>query len=69
MNLLELNIDQPEFTVAEKLILREMLGKYEQYMRQGRCFEANGVYTAIKITYRRLKGDFEDTTPTNWGSL
>ena len=69
MNLLELDVDQPEFTVIEKLILREMIDKYEQYMRQGRCFEASGVARAIQITYKRLKGDFEDTQPTHWGSL
>ena len=69
MNLLDLNIDQPEFTVIEKVILRELKDKYEQYMRQGRCFEASGVARAIQITYKRLKGDFEDTQPTHWGSL
>ena len=69
MNLLELDIDQPEFTVIEKLILREMIDKYEQYMRQGRHFEGSGVARAIQITYKRLNGDFEDTTPTHWGSL
>jgi hypothetical protein len=69
LNLLDLNIDQPEFTVVEKVILRELKDKYEQYMRQGRHFEGSGVARSIQIMYKRLKGDFEDTQPTHWGAL
>ena len=64
-----IDFDQPEFTVIQKMILRELADIHERYEAQGRDFEARGVYKSIVVTYRRLKGDFVDTEPTNWGSF
>jgi hypothetical protein len=66
---LTIDFDQPEFTVAEKMILRELADHHERYEAQGRDFEARGVYKSIVVIYRRLKGDFVDTEPTHWASL
>jgi hypothetical protein len=66
---LNIEIDQPEFLPIEKQILCELLDKHEQYEGQGRDLEARAMARAATIVYRRLKGDFHDTSPTNWGSL
>ena len=66
---LTIDIDQPEFLPVEKGILLELIDTHERYECQGRTFEANSMAKAARIVFRRLKGDFEDTQPTNWGSL
>jgi len=66
---IRINFDQPEFTVAQKMLLRELAGHHDRYEALGRDLEARGVYKSIVVCYRKWKGDFVDTEPTNWGSL
>jgi hypothetical protein len=59
----------PEFLPVEIQIMKELIDKHEQYECQGRDLEARAMARAVTIMYRRLKGDFEDTDATGWGSL
>ena len=69
MNRLELDIAQPEFLPVQIMALHDLLLKHEQYQCEGRDLEARGVERSIGIVYRRFKGEFTDTQPTERGSI
>ena len=69
MGRIDIDVNQPEFLPVEIMVLHNLLDKHEQYEAQGRDLEARGVYRAIEIIFRTLKGDFEHTQPTSWSEI
>ena len=69
MSLLDYDFNKPEFPKEVRLVLRNMADKYRQYKLQGRLWEASGVSKSFRILTRAYSPDFEETEPTNWGSL
>ena len=69
MSRITTDIDQPEFLLVEKIALRKLKDKHEQYEGQGRDLEARGMHRAFYLVFNTLKGDYEDTKPTHWGSM
>ena len=66
---MDLPIDEPEFLPVETAILCALLDKHEQYEAQGRDLEAKAMARAAHIVWTALKGDFDDTLPSNFGAL
>ena len=69
MGRLDLDIHQPEFLPVEAEILCTLLDKHEQYKSQGRVLEAKAMERAIRIVWDTLKGNFDDTQPSEWVAL
>ena len=69
MSRLDLDIQQPEFLPVEARILCTLLDKHEQYTGQGRVLEAKAMERAIRIVWDTLKGNFDDTQPSEWVAL
>jgi hypothetical protein len=69
MSRITTDIDQPEFLLVEKIALRKLKDTHERYEAQGRDLEATAMHRAFYLVFNTLQGDYEDTTPTHWGSL
>ena len=65
----EIDPNQPEFLPVEAAILHALLVKHDQYVSQKRTLEARAMQRAIQITWDTLKGDFDDTQPSEWVAL
>lgn len=66
---IETDVDQPEFLLVEKIALRKLKDKHEQYEAQGRDLEATAMRKSFFMVFNTLKGDYVDTEATGWDSL
>ena len=53
---LDVDVTDPSFNDEQQLVMRRLLEKMSQYVRQGRLLDAHGVGAAIMIVFHLFKG-------------